>query len=119
MAKDELNQKVKVWLWSVDNWLYQKEEMAKWLWNNHKQEILVFGPGAIALIEKLIREINRGRRVKEDKYHREKTVYNRSCGSYIELRRKLTGKEKLELERRKKNGESVVQILSDMGVIRK
>lgn len=119
MTKDELKQKVKVWRWSVDNWVYQQEDMAKWLWNNHKQEILVFGPGAIALIEKLIREINRGRRVNEDKHHREKRVYNRSCGSYIELRRKLTGKEQLELERRKKNGESIAQILSDMGVIKK
>lgn len=45
MTKDELNQKVKVWLWSIDNWAYRQEERAKWLWKNHKQEILVFGPG--------------------------------------------------------------------------
>lgn len=119
MTKEELNQKTKVWRWEVNNWLYRQEEKAKRLWNNHKQEILVFGPGAIALTQKLIREVNRGRRIKEDKHHREKTVYNRSCGSYIELRRKLTANEQLELDRRKRNGESIAEILSDMGVMKK
>lgn len=119
MAGENFKEKVKLWQWEVDNWLYRQEEKAKWIWDNHKEEILVIAPGVIALTKKLVKEVNRTKRLNEDKFHRERTVYNRSSGSFIELKRKLTAKEQLELDRRKRNGESVAQILFDMGVIRK
>lgn len=119
MTKEELNQKVKIWKWEINNWVYRQEEKAKWLWDNHSKEIVVLVPVAVATAEKLIRGVRRSHNLKEEKYLKENYVYDRSRGCYIELRRKLTNRELLELDRRKKNGESLIEILASMRVMKK
>lgn len=119
MTKEELKQKAKVWKWELDNWAYCQEEKLKWLWNNHSKEIIVLVPVLTATAEKMIRGIRRSRNLKEEKYLKENYIYDRSRGCYIELRRKLTNRELLELDRRKRNGESLIEILSSMRVMKK
>lgn len=118
MTKEELKSKFKVWKWEVNNWVYCQEEKAHRIWNEHKEEILVLGPVAIVSAEKLIRNARRSRNLKEEKHLKEDYVYDRSRGCYIELRRKLTNRELLELDRRKRNGESLIEILSSMRVLK-
>ena len=119
MTKDELKQKAKTAQWSIDNWVYHQKEKAERIWNEHKEEILVLGPVLIVSAEKLIRSASRNQKLKEEKYRKEKCVYDQSSGCYLELRRKLTNQELLELDRRKKNGESKIEILSSMRVLKR
>ena len=119
MTKEELKQKAKVWRWELDNWAYRQEEKAKRFWNEHKEEIIVLGPILVVSTEKLIRSARRRQNLKEEKYLKENYVYDRSRGCYIELRRKLTNRELLELDRRRRNGESLIEILSSMRVTKR
>lgn len=43
--------------------------------------------------------------------------YDRSLGHYWKLRRELTNEEWLEIDKRKKNGERLSDILDDMRVL--
>lgn len=119
MTKEELKQKAKVFRWEVDNWCFRQEEKLKWLWQNHKQEILVLTPVLIGTTEKVIRGVRRDKNLKEERYLKENYVYDRSRGCYIELRRKLTNRELLELDRRYRNGESLIEVLSSMRVVKR
>lgn len=47
------------------------------------------------------------------------TIYDRSLGRYTELKRPLKAKESLEIERRRKMGESLNSILDDMRLLKK
>lgn len=55
--------------------------------------------------------------------HKEETLkdlycYDRSLGHYWRLKRELSNQEWLEIDRRKKNGERLSDILSDMRVLK-
>ena len=119
MTKEELNQKVKILKWDFDNWVYQQEEKAKWLWDYHSKEAIAFVPVAIVTAERLIRGARYDRNRREEKYLKERTIYDRSNRCRIELKRKLTNREILELDRRRKNGESLIEILTSMRVVKK
>ena len=119
MTKEEFNQKVKVLKWDVSNWAYHQEEKLKRFWNENKQEIVILAPIAVAATEKLIRNVRHDQRLKEERELKEKFVYDRSCGSYVPLKRKLSNKERLELARRKRNGETSSEILSSMRVVKR
>ena len=54
---------------------------------------------------------------RRETYHREKEVYDHSLGMYHELRRKMKPHEKLEFASRRKAGEPVVSILSNMRLL--
>ena len=119
MTKEEFNQKMKVWKWEINNWWYRQEEKIKRIWNENKEEIIVLTPIAVATTEKLIRSVRRDQRLKEERELKEKYIYDRSCGSYVPLKRKLNNKERLELARRKRNGETSTEILSSMRVVKR
>lgn len=48
---------------------------------------------------------------------REKWVYDNRNGIRVDLRRKLTNKEKIKLDTERKKGRSVTEILNEMGLI--
>ncbi len=57
-------------------------------------------------------KVYRKKDVKEHYY------YDRSLGYYWALKRKLSNRELLEIDSRKKNGERLADILSDLNVLR-
>lgn len=71
--------------------------------------------GGAATIAKVV-----GRRVNLRKQEELKDLYcyDRSLGHYWRLRRELTNKEWLEIDQRKKNGERLSDILSEMKVLK-
>ena len=70
--------------------------------------------GGIATVVKVV-----GKRSNLNKQEKLKDLYcyDRSLGHYWKLRRELTNKEWLEIDSRKKNGERLSDILSDMKVL--
>lgn len=76
---------------------------------------LVFG--GYKAIEKLTGNIARYKRAKEDRYHREREIYDRSSGMYLKLNRPMTDREQYEFSYRKSRGERPAYILADMGLL--
>lgn len=57
------------------------------------------------------------KKAKEEDDYRNRYIYNRSTGSYIKLRKPMTVRQQCEFDERKRNGESVTQILLSMRLI--
>lgn len=87
------------------------------------KDILTFVVPFITVIisggSRIISRMIASRTVRRDIQFKERTIYDRSLGRYTELKRPLKAKESLEIERRRKNGESLNSILDDMRLLKK
>lgn len=63
------------------------------------------------------KSVSRMKKAKEEDDYRDRYIYNRSTGSYIKLRKPMTVRQQCEFDERKRNGESVTQILLSMRLI--
>ena len=85
------------------------------------QDVLVFAvPAAITVIgggTKVLSKLIANHTAERDIKFKERTIYDRSLGRYVQLKRPLKAHEALEIERRRQNGERLTNILSDMGLI--
>ena len=89
----------------------------KWIEDN-KEAILVATPFVIAGGNKLVKFTAKQINLRSEEKVKELFCYDRSLGHYWELRRKLTNKEWLEIDRRKANGERLADILAEMRVLK-
>lgn len=89
----------KVWKFACDNW----------------EKLVCIAPGVFYLVRRIGKGID-GRR--ED-HHRNYQVYDHSLGMWHDLKRAMTAKQKKEFAERRKRGESVLEILSSMGLLKK
>lgn len=89
----------------------------EWFARN-KEAVIAFIPVAIGGITTVVKVV--GKRVNLHKQEELKDLYcyDRSLGHYWRLRRELTNKEWLEIDKRKKNGERLSDILSEMKVLK-
>ena len=88
--------------------------------DENKEKLVVVGSlifGGYKAVEKLTNNISRYKRAKEDRFHREREVYDRSSGVYLRLKRPMSGREQYEFSYRKGRGESTANILADMGLL--
>ena len=88
--------------------------------DEHKEQLIVVGSlifGGYKAVEKITGNIARAKRAKEDRYHREREVYDRSAGVYLKLNRPMTYEEQYEYSLRTRHGESPAKVLADMGLL--
>lgn len=88
-----------------------------WLIRN-KELLITFTPvvvGGLTTVTKVV-----GKHVNLNKEESVKNLYcyDRSLGHYWRLRRELSNKEWLEIDRRKKSGERMADILAEMKVLK-
>ena len=69
--------------------------------------------GGISITKGLIRSYN----LKKESQLKDLYCYDRSLGHYWKLRRELTNNEWVEIDQRKKNGERLADILSELKVL--
>lgn len=81
-----------------------------------KAAAVIFVAGKSA--EKISRNYSRSKRAKEDRYHREQEIYDRTTGMYIQLRRPMTSQEQYEYSVRLRKGEQPIYILRDLGLLK-
>lgn len=98
--------------------LNSKIQRGKEWFVRNREAIIYLTPiviGGAATIAKVV-----GKRVNLRKQEELKDLYcyDRSLGHYWRLRRELTNKEWLEIDQRKKNGERLSDILSEMKVLK-
>ena len=98
--------------------------VGRWISDNRNVIVLV-GPAAIGLaatVAKLtigtakagVKSIN----LQKEKKIKDCYCYDRSLGHYWSLRRKLTNSEWTEIDKRKRNGERMADILNDLHVLK-
>ena len=98
----------------INGWIQNGKE---WFYRN-KETVITLTPVVIAGVTTVVKVV--GKRVNLGKQGDIKNLYcyDRSLGHYWRLRRELSNKEWLEIDRRKKDGERLADILSDMRVLK-
>lgn len=70
--------------------------------------------GAVKITKLVLKHQN----LKQEEHNKEEYCYDRSLGHYWALRRPLSNKEWLEIDSKKRNGERLSDILSEMKVLK-
>lgn len=95
------------------------EKTVKWCEDNKELAIAMIPVGLMAIktIGNTIRSVDRKIDLKKEQDLQELYIYDHSLGMYHKLRRPLRPSEKIEIDRRRANGESKIQILASMGLL--
>ncbi len=112
--RDELNKKVEI----GKNLVKWKASDIKYWYDEHKEEIMTLGPAAIEALAVIVSTIAGSKKVKEEKYLKDRYIYDRPNGHSYELKRKPKSKELLQLDQRRENGEMLGSILNDMNLLK-
>lgn len=98
--------------------LKSKLEAAKWWVIRNKESLVIIVPVVVSGVTTVVKVV--GKHVNLHKAESVKNLYcyDRSLGHYWRLRRELSNKEWLEIDRRKSNGERLADILSEMKVLK-
>lgn len=101
---------------------FKREAKAKaqelWQWvKNHKEEILLVTPLVIGGTTTIIKVVGKHVNLRKQEAIKDLYCYDRSLGHYWKLSRELTNSEWIEIERRRKAGERLADILANLKVL--
>lgn len=88
-----------------------------WIVDN-KETIIVLAPIVIGIASPIIKSISKHVTLRKTKDLKELYCYDRSLGHYWRLKRELSNREWVTIDRRKKCGEHLSDILEDMRVLK-
>lgn len=94
-------------------------EAANWAVEN-KEVVIALAPVAIGMVKgtkSIVHSVDRKMDIRKEQNLKDLYIYDRSMGRYLKLRKKLSSNEQLEIERRKRNGESLCSILASMKLL--
>lgn len=117
---DECKADVKFKIWQAKQDAKEKfDKTVKWCEDNKELAIAMIPVGLMAAktITNTVKSVDRKIDLKKQQDLQELYVYDHSLGVYHKLRRPLRPSEKIEIDRRRQNGESKIQILASMGVL--
>lgn len=113
---DELTRKSKTQ--KIKSWFTRKARKAEtWIYNN-REMIMILGPSIIAGTATVARVVGKHVNLRKEEKLKDLYCYDRSLGHYWALRRELTNKEWVEIDKRKQNGERLADILSELKVLK-
>ena len=115
VPKDDESRKKKP---GVKEWIKDKLHKGKCFWDENKEPIIALTPVVIGGITFLVKTISKHARITEEKNLKELYVWDPKLGLYWQLRKKLTNTQRLELDRRRADGESMGNILASMRVLK-
>lgn len=105
--RKEFKEKFKSKFTDVKNWVVR-----------HRVELLTFGPVIITSLATIFKVVGRSHNLHKEEANKNLYCYDNRLGHYWALRRKLSNKEWLEIDRRKKNGERLADILAELKVLK-
>lgn len=109
--------------WYGFKWNLEQKAKATLNWcSNNKELTIAFLTAAGVAIRagsKTAASISRKIDDKKEADRRDLEIYDHSIGKWQKLRRPMKYDETLEFDKRKREGESTVQILDDMGLLRR
>ena len=89
----------------------------EWVMRN-KETVITLTPVIIGGVTTITKVVGKRLNLRKQEDLKDLYCYDRSLGHYWRLRRELTNKEWLEIDKRKKNGERLSDILSEMKVLK-
>lgn len=89
----------------------------EWIVRN-KEAVIVFTPIAIKGLTSVVKVVGKNINLRKQESVKNLYCYDPKLGHYWSLRRELTNKEWLEIDRRKKNGEQLSEILDELKVLK-
>lgn len=89
----------------------------EWFVQN-KDLVVSVTPFVIGATTTIYRIVGKRRNLRKEEELKDLYCYDRSLGHYWRLKRELTNKEWLEVDRRKRNGERLSDILAQMKVLK-
>lgn len=92
-------------------------EAKEWCIEN-KETILLIVPIAVGTLTTMIKVVGKNANLNKEENLKNLYCYDRSLGHYWKLRRELSNDEWLEIDRRKKNGERLSDILDELRVLK-
>lgn len=104
--KKDLKEKVKTKFHSAKDWVIKNKEM-----------IITSAPIVIGGLTTIIKVVGKRSNLRKEENLKDLYCYDRSLGHYWKLKRELSSREWIEVDRRKKNGERLSDILDDMRVL--
>lgn len=66
---------------------------------------------------KISKSLVRTHNLKKEQYNKERYIYDRSLGMYLHTKRPLRNKDYVTINRRRKNGEKLSDILESMKIL--
>lgn len=99
-------------------WIREKYEDVKDFVDRNKEVLVVAVPVLGGLATAGIKAISKSTAARKEQHLKNEYCYDRSLGHYWELRRKLTNSEWVEIDKRKKNGERLADILDSLKVLK-
>lgn len=99
---------------------WKAKEAVRWVVENKELVIATIPLATIGAngINKTVNTIARNRAAKAEEAVKKLYVYDRRNGMYLKLRKALTESQKIEIDRRRRNGETLTQILASMRILR-
>lgn len=96
----------------------EKVNAAKdWAYNN-KEILVVAVPGLIGAGTTIVKLVGKRFNLAKEQKLKENYCYDRSLGHYWVLKRELSNKEWVEVDKRKQNGERLADILDSLKVLK-
>lgn len=93
----------------------------KWVVENKDVAVplIIAGSTAAQGVVKITCKLLQNRAVNKEIDYKERTIYDRSLGRYVELKKPLTNAQALTIEERRADGEKLISILDDMRLLKK
>ena len=102
----------------IKEWFNAKYQKGKEFVIRNKEALIVLTPVAIKGVTTITKVVGKHINLRKEESIKNLYCYDRSLGHYWSLKRELTNQEWLEIDRRKKNGERLADILSDFRVLK-
>lgn len=96
---------------------FKFQDVKEWITNN-KQLVIALVPVIAGCSTTIIKVVGKRRNLNKQESIKNLYCYDRSLGHYWRLKRELTNKEWVEIDKRKNNGERLADILSELKVLK-
>ena len=112
--KMKANVKITGWKWKAK---VKTQEIKKWCKEN-PESALVIGGGILGAAKYIGKAAIKRSNINKEEQIKTHYCYDRSLGHYWSLKRELTNREWLEIDKRKRDGEKMADILDSMKVLK-
>lgn len=111
---DKLKDKIEEHKWKAKIRFQKGKE---WVIRN-KEAVILLTPICIKGVTTIIKVVGKNVNLRKEESVKNLYCYDRSLGHYWALRRELSNREWIEIDRRKRNGERLADILAELRVLK-
>lgn len=111
---EKLKERIEEYKWKAKIKLQNGKE---WVVRN-KEAVILLTPVFIKGVTTVVKVVGKNVNLRKEESVKNLYCYDRSLGHYWALRRELSNREWIEIDRRKRNGERLADILAELRVLK-